>query len=327
MKKDIALINYLNSIIDSYINKFISMGYDEAEFSTIIYKFLVDENVDFSEFDQDYYNIEEFKSYDKKELIRSYICAVYYMMQCWDDNTNENYFCDILVNNKIDDPFIEQNFNDENVGIELVDTFLTYLEFMPARKKRLVEKFRNDSNFEEVMDNNEMTRILYRVNKRLEVTEEEYVIDDFIEIYDLISSDSLEKGKNLEPKFIFQKMKSYVFLTYLIKDLNSLGKIPYIKKVFSIMIQNIYSEIHYSKINGIRTLTKLDDVFYELIDSNEYTIEQLFKKYINDDNFSNYLIKNFYLLNLDNDLFDLSNRNTVLCNDGKDEKLKKYTIK
>ena len=327
MKKDIALINYLNSIIDSYINKFISMGYDESEFSTIIYKFLVDENIDFSEFDQDYYNIEEFKSYDKKELIRSYICAVYYMMQCWDDNTNENYFCDILVNNKIDDPFIEQNFNDENIGIELVDIFLTYLEFMPARKKRLVEKFRNNSNFEEVMDNNEMARILYRVNKRLDVTEEEYVIDDFMEIYDLISSDSLEKGQNLESKFIFQKMKNYVFLTYLIKDLNSLEKIPYIKKVFSIMIQNIYSEIHYSKINGTRTLTKLDDVFYELIDSNEYTIEQLFKKYINDDNFSNYLIKNFYLLNLDNDLFDLSNRNTVLCNDGKDEKLKKYTIK
>lgn len=328
MEQYIAFVNYLNFIVKDFSDKLISLGYDVNDITVALYKNIVCEKINFHEFDNNYYNCEEYKDLNIANVLKYYIYAVYYLIQYYYDSKNigENPLCELLMNFDVTASIIEESFNEESIGIEMVDNYMIYTNFSEARRKRLIEKFEHDEHFDDVLKNNDMMKILYKINKNLAVTEEEYIIDDIMQMYDInIEDDEIENCDKINID-TSEKIRKQLSLGYFIKDLNSKHSTSYIKHAFSIMIKNIYAEIYFSRINEIRNLSDDDKKFYDLLESNVLSFEELFQKFLNDKVFSNYIINTFYLVNVDSNEVELQNRNLIFKDDGLETKIKKYII-
>ena len=261
-------------------------------------------------------------------ILKYYIYATYYLVQYYYDSKNieDNPVCELLINYDVSSSIIDESFCEESIGIEMVDNYITYSNFSEARRKRLIKKFEQDRNFMEVLENNAMMKILYEINRNLIVTEEEYIIDDIMLTFDAtLSDEEIEDFSKIKIE-TSEKIRKKLIIAYLVRDLNSTNSNIYIKHAFSIMIKNLCTEIYYSKINNIRKLSDNDKRFYEIIEKNELSFDDLFKKFLNDEVFSNYIIGTFYKVNVDSSEIDLQTRNLIFKNDGVEEKIKKYMI-
>lgn len=328
MNEYISLINYLNSIVKDFSDKLISQGFDINDVTVALYKNIICEKINFHQFDNNYYNCEAYKDLNIANALKYYIYAVYYLVQYYFDSKNidENPLCELLINFDVSASIIDESFCEEGIGIEMVDNYIVYTNFSEARRKRLVEKFEQDEHFNDVLENNGMMKILYTINKNLAVTEEEYIIDDIMQAFD--ANIECEEIENCDKVKIdtSEKIKKQLSLGYFIKDLNSKNSTAYIKRAFCIIIKNIYTEIYYAKRSKGRKLSDNDNQFYNLIESNELSFENLFQKFLNDKVFSNYIINTFYSVNVDSSEVELQDRNSVFKKDGVEEKVKKYII-
>lgn len=80
MKEIADLIKYLKSLIDSLYYQCFSLE-EPSEITKFIYEYMLDDSKDFSEFDKDYYDCQEYDKIDKKECLQNIMYAVYFMLK------------------------------------------------------------------------------------------------------------------------------------------------------------------------------------------------------------------------------------------------------
>lgn len=123
-----------------------------------------------------------------------------------------------------------------------------------------------------------------------------------------------------------KSVKKNLVLNSLIKDLNEKRCNYNIKHIFSLIIKNVYLNIYMSKINNNGKKEENANKFYEMINKNDLSFDELFSKFINDDNFSTYLIGKFYFDNLDKNMIDFEEDELCYQKYHLEEKIKKYYI-
>ncbi len=330
MNNDVALINYLDAIVDDILNDLLASGYDDVMLPETFYSMIVNNVIDYSKFEKNYINCQQYSGLDINQLIKKYMYAVYYSMNYKNDMEKvvENILCELLVTFDVNDPIVDECFEIEEVGVDVVDFFMNYKYFTNARKKRMFSFLKNDDNFSDALDCNDMLDILYSVNSNLEVTEEEYLIDDVLEIYDLLELKNIENNFNYSVDRLEElapKVKNFLLLDNLVRNYGDNNNLS-LKHEFSILLKNVYTEIYYSKINKLRKFNGIEKKYFNLITSNRLSFEEMFQKFICDEDFYKFLVKSFYLANVSSDSFELEERNSVLENSKMGEKIKKYKI-
>lgn len=337
MEKMNSFIEYLKSLFVSLSNNVISLGYEPSECSTLIYHYMIDDSKDLSEFDLDYFNCDDYNGADKKSCLCDLMCAIYVMMEFY--GANEEFSQNTILS--IIDCYDENNriftdlFQIDDFGIQVIDAFFNYLEFSEARRKKISTKLCKNKDFLDFSLKNKYLYAVFVNDISLNVTEEAYLVDDVITIYEDVnifkkSYDNSfiifnEINKDLISDYVgFNKVKKILMLQSLVRDLNSNKENYHIKHIFSIMLKNIYADMYLSKINHFREISEVDNNFLELIESNNLSFDELFRKFVDDEKFSSYLIGNFYFYNLDKDQIDFE-KNEYLCKKyNLDEKIKKY---
>lgn len=339
MEKLNSFIEYLKSLFISLSHNVISLGYEPDECSNFIYHYMLDDSKDFSEFDLDYFNCEEYDNIDKKFCLCDLMFAVYVILDFY--SAKDEFSKDTILS--IIDCYDENNeifrdlFQLDDFGIQVIDTFFNYLEFSEARRKKISLKLCKNKDFLDFCKKNKYLYAVFLNDISLNVTEEAYLVDDVISIYEDVNTfkqcyaNNLELLNDINQTVIsdyegLNKVKKILMLKSLVNDLKSNKKNYYIKHLFSIMLKNIYSDIYLSKINHSRKFNDCDNNFFNLISSNNLSFDELFMKFVYDEKFSSYLIGNFYFYNLDKDQIDFEH-NEYLCKKyNLDEKIKKYYI-
>ena len=338
MKEIAHLIEYLKSLIDSLYYQCFSLE-EPSEITTFIYEYMLDDDKDFSEFDKDYYNCQNYKDIDKKECLQNIMYAVYFMLKFY-YRESEDLYENILLPDCSDTDVrnnLDELFRMEDFGTEIVDNFLLYLEFSSARKKKIALNLINNKEFIELFSDNNDIKMILANDVSLEIPEVAMLVEDISDIYELVNPDKIfdvksyksitEASNDIKNDYQdLEKVRKKLVIGSL-SDSNDISQSQKkMKHWFSIILKSIYINIYKKKQNSIDELTILDNNFFELINKNEITFDDLFYKFMHDKKFSAYLIGSFYFDNIDKNLVDYEDDEKIYQEKQIDEKIKKYYI-
>ena len=321
-----SLIEYLRSLIDSLYNSCLSLGYNLDEIGPFIYQYLLNGNTDFSEFDQDYFNCDEYKSLDRKDCLKKFMYATYFMMKFYYNEEDELYDNLLLndsdnkqINNTLDEFFLIEDF-----GLEVVESFLHYLELTEAKRKEIAIKLVKNQDFIDLFSDNNYLMSLLENDLNLEIPEEARLTNAIDSMYN-----GFEYNFNFDNEDMcanFNKIKKTLILHSLTKDIQLDKKDYTLKHLFSIMLKSLYLNIYLMKKFQYFKITNVDSTLFEVIDKNLLSFEELFNRFVIDEKFSSYLIANFYFNNIDKDTNDYIEENEMFKKNKLDEKIKNYSI-
>lgn len=338
-----GLFAYFKSLIDDLYSEWFSISdvTDDSEIS-FIYKYMIDDSKDFSEFDKDYFNCEQYKDIDRKLALKNLMYSVYCMVKFYhkeEEDLYENVFLDKTC---IDNEQIHSNFDElfelEEFGKDIVDCFLYYSNRSEAKRKEMAMYLIKNKNFMNLLGDDYYTVSLLVNDINMEISEEAMLVNTISNIYDLIDMDKVLEVKSYTSmedayeKFYsdvtnLDKVKKTLILNSLVKDLNTQSDTQSIKHLFSIMVKSVYLNLYIENSNSdFLKMPKRDKSFYDLINENKITFDELFYKFINDSEFSSYLIGNFYFNNVDKNSLDYEDDNLIYQNEELDEKIKKYYV-
>lgn len=326
-----AFIQYFISLFQSlYDSSFsLTMNTDYNEINEYIYNYFNNDNTDFSEFDNDYYNFDQLKNIDRKSCLYNLMFSVYYLISLYEKNIG-NFNFDYLYSSEFErNKFLNDLFKNQDICFDIIDTFMTYIDYSDARKRKISTYFSGVPNFIDLCKKNKYICSIFLNNFYLNISEDAQLIDDISEIYDNIYLSSDDNYSSIEADVIldssdFYKVKKMLMIRCLIDDINCKKNNYLIKHYFSVMIKNLYSDIYFSKINNFKNLSNYDNNFYKLIDDNMVTYDELFLAFIKDNNFSNYIIESFYFNNVYRDTLDFKHNEILFNQYNLKEKIKKY---
>ena len=321
-----SLIEYLRSLIDSLYNSCLSLGYNLDEITPFIYQYILDDNSDFSEFDKDYFNCDEYKTLDRKDCLKKFMYSTYFMMKFYyneEDELYDNLLLDDSDNKQLSNT-LDELFLTEEFGIEIVESFLHYLEITEVKRKEMAIKLIKNKDFIDLFGDNPYIVSLLEDDINLEIPEEAKLTNAIDHLYDGISYNFSFDDK--ETCSNFQKIKKTLMLHSLTKDIQLNKKDYTLKHLFSLMLKSLYINIYFMKKTQYLEISDNDIKLFDIIDKNMMSFDELFLKFINDDKFSSYLIANFYFNNIDKDTNDYIEENEILKKNNLDEKIKNYSI-
>lgn len=337
MDKISSLMEYFHNLIEDLYSQHLSLN-GKVYITNFIYEYMLDDNKDFSELDENYFNCSEYINLDKKECLKNLMFAIYIMMKFY-NNEQEDLYENVLLED-LDEVQIKNNldnlFEIEDFGIDIVDKFLLYLDFSSSRKKKMALKLVNNKNFNDVFFNNDYIKTILISDINLEIPEVAMLFDDISEMYDLVNPTKVfdvENYKSIVDAYndiqtdyndLEQVRKKLIISSLKGNDIRQSQK--KMKHWFSMMLKSIYINIYKKKQDAIDELTILDNNFFDLITKNEKTFEELFYKFTHDKQFSSYLIGSFYLNNVNKDLADYEDDEQVSKENKIEEKIKKYRI-
>lgn len=331
-----SLIEYFQNLIDDLYSQHLLLN-GKVDITSFIYQYMLDDNKDFSELDENYFNCDEYSNLDRKECLKNLMFAIYIMMKFY-NNEQEDLYENVLLED-VDEVQIQNNLDDlfeiEDFGIDIVDKFLLYLDFSSSRKKKMALNLVNNKNFNDSFPNNNYIKMILVSDINLEIPEIAMLVSDISDIYEVVSIDKnfyvkdyksiIEATNDIQTDYenLEKVRKKLVFNSLKNKYNLDLSK-GIMKHWFSIMVKSVYINIYTKKQNSTGILTKLDDQFFDLINKNEQTFEDLFYKFMHDTEFSTYLLGVFYFDNVDKDLIDYEKDEAIYQNQNLEEKIKKY---
>lgn len=349
----VGLIQYLKGLFNDLINRYVSLGYEYADINLQIYYFLINDSTNLSEFEENYINCEESVDIDKKDNLVHLLFAIYYLVSTYNEsletNHDENQEYDLkeeniqlvmikeaLMNN--DNETLNYLFQNEDLGIDIIDNFSIYLEFTEARRKKIASSLVSDENFMDICNENEFLATSLLIDLNLEVSEEAVWADNIARMYENVCdynigddfSNLANVGELVEEissdNKSFNKIKKELILKSLIHSIPLNDPKRTIKHIFCIMVKSVYSNIFCDQIENLKMVTNKDYEFFKMVNDPNLSVDDLFLRFVHDENFSSYLIGSFYIKNVDKDSVDFEYKQR-LCDDNQvNEKLKKYNL-
>ncbi len=338
------ILAYFRGLIDNLCLELLSISERSDDMDTIsfIYNYMLDESKDFSEFNKDYFNCEGYENVDKKEVLKNIMYSAYCILKFYnkeEEDLYENVFLDdaCIDNQQIHDN-LDELFELEEFGKDIVDSLLQYFDLSEVKRKEMAICLVKNKDFMDLLGDDYYTVSLLRNDINVEISEEAMLVNTISKIYDLIDIDKvLEVGSyaSLEDAYCkiyldfsnLDKIKKTLMLNSLVKDINTQSDKQSIKHLFSIMVKSVYLDLYRKNSNReCLEMSNKDQLFYDLITENKITFDELFSKFVNDIEFSSYLIGSFYFNNVDKDSLDYEDDNRIYQNEKLDEKIKKYYV-
>lgn len=333
---DFIKFNYFfECLIDEICDRLYEQGYTDDNLSEGLYSFIMENDDNF--YSVGYYvdGYLTFSKLDLKSTLIEYMYSIYaflyfseqrYLNKKNDDESsffdNELDVCDnVIISIMKNIPSTDFTYYEyfEKDGYDLVDNLLYFTYMKDTSKFYLSHLFEKDEEFEKLIVNNMMLDYLYDFCRTINVTEENLLIELF---YRCCADLDILKTADLDDKY--KKLKSTLILSGLAQDLKKNQNNKFFRHMFSVMINNIYAEIAFSSYHHMRPITKDDEYFFELMKSKSLSFNQIFSRFIDDDNFSHYVIRAFYEGNSEADEALIYARNKYV-EDNKDYvKVKKF---
>lgn len=311
------LVNkYYNSLLDTHDFSINDDEYDNSDYDFV------------NEYDEEYedeceYYDEEVENKEISNNLCEYICN--------QRNKSENV---INIYENQEDYNLIDVFSDFDLGTFMLDDYLEYLSMSLFERKMLTYSI-DKKVFQKLNSENNVFSNLYKNLHNLKISEEEKIINyvksiyDYYDINDKKCQDDIFNmytfnESNIKTNYKLNKIKKTMIAISLIDYINNNFNNSHIKHLFSVILNNVFLEIFYSKNNNGREIYQNDFNFYDMIISNRFSFDELFNMFINNTEFSNYLIGTFYFINLDNNVNSLDDRNKFFIDENMEEKIKKY---
>ena len=320
-------INYVFTVsylVNKYYNSLLNIhdfSINDDEYDNSDYDFV-------NEYDEEYedeceYYDEEVENKEISNNLCEYICN--------QRNKSENV---INIYENQEDYNLIDVFSDFDLGTFMLDDYLEYLSMSLFERKTLTYSI-DKKVFQKLNSENNVFSNLYKNLLNLKISEEEKIINyvksiyDYYDINDKKCQDDIFNiytfnESNIKTNYKLNKIKRTMIAISLIDYINNNFNNSHIKHLFSVILNNVFSEIFYSKNNDGREIYQNDFNFYDMIISNRFSFDELFNMFINNTEFSNYLIGTFYFINLDNKVNSLDDRNKFFIDENMEEKIKKY---
>lgn len=337
MDKMLVYIRYLIGLFEDLYNNVVSSDLD-SDYELInknIFNYFNNNTTNLNEFNKDYYDCEEYKNIDKKNCLYNLMYAVYILMNEYENTDNQKYLEYLNSSSLKRNKMLRDIFSDFELCNDIIDTFVVYLDYSEARKKKIALSLMKNKRYINICKKNKYNYALFFNDISLNITEEAYLVDDVVEIcnnietlFDVSLFNNLHEAKNQIVSNVddLEKVKKILSLKALINDINSNKNFYYIKHYFSIMLKNLYCDIYFSNMFKSRVISDIDNRFCELINKNLFSFDDLFLYFVNDSRFSAYLIGNFYFNNITKDMVDFESDDSLYEKYNLNEKLKKYYI-
>lgn len=337
MDKMLVYIRYLIGLFEDLYNNVVSSDLD-SDYELInknIFNYFNNNTTNLNEFNKDYYDCEEYKNIDQKNCLYNLMYAVYILMNEYENTDNQKYLEYLNSSSLKRNKMLRDIFSDFELCNDIIDTFVVYLDYSEARKKKIALSLMKNKRYINICKKNKYNYALFFNDISLNITEEAYLVDDVVEIcnnietlFDISLFNNLHEAKNQIVSNVddLEKVKKILSLKALINDINSNKNFYYIKHYFSIMLKNLYCDIYFSKIYDSEILSSVDNEFYKLINDNNISFNELFFNFVNNNCFSAYLIGNFYFNNITKNMVDFESVDNLYEKYNLNEKLKKYYI-
>lgn len=338
MDKMLVYIRYLIGLFEDLYNNVVSSDLDSAYelINKNIFNYFNDNTTNLNEFSKDYYNCEEYKNIDKKNCLYNLMYAVYILMNEYENTDNQEYLEYLNSSSLKRNKMLIDIFSDFELCNDIIDTFVVYLDYSEARKKKIALSLMKNKRYINICKKNKYNYALFLNDISLNITEEAYLVDEVVEICNDIKTlfdidlccNNLDNIQNQIVSNVddLEKVKKILSLKALVNDINSNKNFYYIKHYFSIMLKNLYCDIYFSNMFKSRVISDIDNSFCELINKNLFSFDDLFLYFVNDSRFSAYLIGNFYFNNITKDMIDFESDDSLYEKYNLNEKLKKYYI-
>lgn len=338
MKEIADLIKYLKSLIDSLYYQCFSLE-EPSEITKFIYEYMLDDSKDFSEFDKDYYDCQEYDKIDKKECLQNIMYAVYFMLKFYYGESKdlyENIFLDdcsdMEIRNNLDELFVMEEF-----GTEIVDNFLLYFDYSEAKRKNIALNLIKNKEFIDLFKDDKYVMAVLANDINLEIPEVALLVNEISDIYDLVNPDKIydvedytsvvTASADIQSDYDgLAKVRKKLIAKSLAKESNIQTAKKYIQHLFSIILKSNYINIYNKKINDPEVLTSSDYDFFNLINDGIVSFDELFDRFTHDNKFSAYLLGSFYFDNIDKNLVDFEGDEAIYQKNSLGEKIKKYYI-
>ncbi len=337
MREFIRLSYFFSCLLDEMENQLYGQGYSSDDVTEGLYSLIKVNDDNFSSYGSFFDGYDKFSCYDLKKLLIDYMYAVYgfsYLsdknyVKSEDTNDNEDVFsssqsvdCDDIIISMMNDyessNFVFEEYFDE-YGFDLVDNILWFNCTKDSSKYYMSSMIKRDEEFNKMCSNSIFLSYLYNYCRTIKVTEENLLIEYFFrtcENLDIYTSDNLS--------YLSKKLKDFLILKGLVFDLNSGENNRFFRHFFSVVINNIYSEIVFSNDHRMRPISKVDKKFFKTMDSRSVSFESLLQRFIKDEKFSYYILKSFFEANIDADDALIYARNKYVNENSDYVKVKKY---
>lgn len=338
MDKMLVYIRYLIGLFEDLYNNVVSSDLD-SDYELInknIFNYFNNNTTNLNEFNKDYYDCEEYKNIDKKNCLYNLMYAVYILMNEYENTDNLEYLEYLNSSSLKRNRMLIDIFSDFELCNDIIDTFVVYLDYSEARKKKIALSLMKNKKYINICKKNKYNYALFLNDISLNITEEAYLVDEVVEICNGIKTlfdidlccNNLDNIQNQIVSNVddLEKVKKILSLRALVNDINSNKNFYYIKHYFSIMLKNLYCDIYFSNMFKSRVISDIDNRFCELINKNLFSFDDLFLYFVNDSRFSAYLIGNFYFNNITKDMVDFESDDSLYEKYNLNEKLKKYYI-
>ncbi len=338
MDKIGGLLEYFKGLIDCLYDQFFSLN-DKHDITSYIYEYILNEDNDFSEFDKDFFNCQDYQNIDRKECLKNIMYAIYFILKFYYEESKdlyENIFLDDCSSTEIENN-MDELFEMENFGIDMVDKLLLYFEYPEAKRKKIAVNSLKNEEFMNLFFNNDYVLAILDNDINLEVPEVAIIVDDIVEIYDDVNPDKIfdvssyasinDAYTDIQSDYKdLKKVRKKLLAKSLAQNCDIQTSMNYMKHLFSIILKSCYINIYNKKVNDPEDLTKSDFLFFNLINTNEIEFDEIFYKFMHDDKFSAYLIGGFCLDNIDKNIVDFEEDEEIYQKNNLDEKVKKYYI-
>ena len=279
MDKMLVYIRYLIGLFEDLYNSAVSNNLNSGfeSINSYIYNYFNDDRTNLDEFTKNYYNCDEYKNIDKKNCLYNLMYAVYILMNEYENTDNQEYLEYLNSSSLKRNKMLIDIFSDFELCNDIIDTFVVYLDYSEARKKKIALSLMKNKRYINICKKNKYNYALFFNDISLNITEEAYLVDDVVEIcnnietlFDVSLFNNLHEAKNQIVSNVddLEKVKKILSLKALINDINSNKNFYYIKHYFSIMLKNLYCDIYFSKIYDSEILSSVDNEFYKLINDN-----------------------------------------------------------